>query len=767
MNHRQLYSHPDRSLTDHLCEVQKAVNIILSRHSPIPKVKTRMEEIVRLHDFGKATKFFQEYILYKPEPKYWPGRLENKRHTSLGLFASAVLKQRSDLSNQWLLHVGTSILGHHTKLPCRGDITHKLVDGCDLLRRQLDNLYFDELLQIIGFALDPEDFKADDDLIFDVADLYDEAFAQLDQKPLEEAIKLRLITQLCFSILLEADKVFLALSKNAQKMYSKQNTRTISPDLVDLYIKELDSSPLDPLRESARRNALKRLSTHGDAMLFTLTLPTGMGKTLTAQSLALQLKKQKKGQLLVVLPFLSIIDQTAQVYSKVLHAPDTDVLMQSHSLSERDYQNLEGEDASFFLDTWQSDVIITTFDQFLLALFSSRAKHQMRFHHLADSVIIFDEVQALPSHLWDIVRYGLKGLAENFNTHVIAMSATQPGFITDAVELTEDTKGIFRRFGRYQLVLKHEQDLSKAEFMTLLNDRQNELQKKRVLITCNTRRSARFIYDEVIREWTDCTCPIYFLSADVVPKDRLKTIEKLKHDYPQPCLIISTQVVEAGVDMDMDLVIRDFAPLDSLIQVAGRCNRNQHKPRCDVEIYSLVNDKGKRYSEVIYKTGSGPDISLQETRRVLAGRKVIVEEDVFDAAEQYFAAIRHHKDLGQAYTEDWAYFKDHVNVSKLLRGEHDKQHQLIVSERDLQQPALKDAIQTALSIEDRWEKRRALKQLAPRLAQVTVNVWAQRNFDPLSIAYPVGPFWFLKEGFYDENRGLDVGIGHSDDSNFL
>ena len=101
--------------------------------------------------------------------------------------------------------------------------------------------------------------------------------------------------------------------------------------------------------------------------------------------------------------------------------------MQSHSLSARDYLDLEDGDADFFLDTWQSDIVITTFDQVLLALLSSRSKHQMRFHHLCDAVLIFDEVQALPTHLWDVTQTALTSLSETFGTTIIAMSATQPG----------------------------------------------------------------------------------------------------------------------------------------------------------------------------------------------------------------------------------------------------------------------------------------------------------------------------------------------------
>lgn len=539
---------------------------------------------------------------------------------------------------------------------------------------------------------------------------------------------------------------------------------------VDRYLEEqAKPSPVNTLRQQARTDALQQLAKYPNTGLYTLTLPTGLGKTLTSASLALELRKTQPRQLIIVLPFLSIVDQTAEVYTDVLGGPDTETMMQSHSLSERDYLNLEEEDASFFLDTWQSDIVITTFDQVLLALFSSRSRHQMRFHHLTDAVMIFDEVQALPSHLWDITQQALSSLTKRFGSTVIAMSATQPGFINGACELVSDVRGVFNQFGRYRLVFKHQQDVPLTDFVEVVRGQYDALRHKRVLITLNTRRSARYIYDELARTWDDSDPPIYFLSADVTPKDRLKVIDELKNNYPQPCLVVSTQVVEAGVDMDMDLVMRDFAPLDSIIQVAGRCNRNNKKPRCDVEVYSLTNPKGKRYCEFVYQSDGSPDISLQETRKVLEGRDTANEEDVLELADQYFAAIRHHKDLGQKHTQDWAYFKEHLDVSKLLRGDQDRQYQFVVAERDESaegEAGLREALEQALSITDRWTKRRALKRLAPRMAQVTVNVWEQKNFRPENIAYQIGLSWFVREGFYDSKRGLDIAVGHPDDSSF-
>ena len=763
----QLYSHPDKLLATHLQEVAEASKIIAARHQLDGATLTRLDELVRLHDFGKAIRAFQDYICYQPSPQKWPGRKEEKAHTPLGMFASGLIRTSSEQNEAWLLHLGSSVLGHHTQLPTRSDINRKLMDGSAVFKKQLHDLPLEELEQLTGFTLSAADFTPRDETIFAVINVYDEAFEWIDTLPVTQAVRERLYTQRLFSVLLEADKAFLALSEKARTDYASRTTRVVSPEVVELYLENARSSPVNRLRQMARQDALRQLSQHPDKSLFTLTLPTGLGKTLTAASLALTLRQQQARQIILVSPFLSIIDQTAKVYQDVLGEPGTDLLMQSHSLSDREYLDLEDGDASFFLDTWQSDVVVTTFDQVLLALFSSSAKHQMRFHHLADAIIVFDEVQALPSQLWDITQQALSSLTETFGSTVIAMSATQPGFIDGATELIPNVAEVFQFFGRYQLTLKHKQDLPLTDFTEMLLARQAELSRKRVLITLNTRRSARYVYDELSRLWKNPSCPIYFLSADVTPKDRLAVIDALKENDAQPCVVISTQVIEAGVDIDMDLVLRDFAPLDSLIQIAGRCNRNDLKPRCAVEIYTLVNNKGKRYCDLVYRTGNGPDISLQETRKVVEDHETILEEDVLELAEDYFAAIRRHKNLGQAHTQNWAYFREHLSVSKLLRGDQDKQYQFVVTERDNGTPDLETAVKNALNLQDRWEKRRVLRKLAPRLAQVTVNVWEKRGFTPENIAYPIGLFWFVRKGFYDPTRGLDIGVGHSDDANFL
>ncbi|MDQ3387163.1 MAG: CRISPR-associated helicase/endonuclease Cas3, partial [Actinomycetota bacterium] len=280
--------------------------------------------------------------------------------------------------------------------------------------------------------------------------------------------------------------------------------------------------------------------------------------------------------------------------------------------------------------------------------------------------------------------------------------------------------------------------------------------------TLNTRASASAVREALAEEWKS---KVHFLTADVTPKDRLASIRDIKADEGS-CLVISTQVVEAGVDLDMTRVMRDFAPLDSLIQIAGRCNRNSRWSRKDVEIYHLTNQQGRSFAEIVYTVGRGsPDVRLEETRRALESQEIISEEHVLGVCNDYFSRLREGKDLGAKHTRNWASLADEQpNIRELLRGDNAGQVQLIVAERD--EGDLTADIEAALAIRDRWDRRRALRKLAPRIAQVTVSVWVRKGWHPTDIANPLGhydsdkplehPWWIVRPGKYHPETGLDT-----------
>ena len=368
----------------------------------------------------------------------------------------------------------------------------------------------------------------------------------------------------------------------------------------------------------------------------------------------------------------------------------------------------------------------------------------MRFHNLCDALIILDEIQAMPCVLWHPLDQMLQRLAERCNTRILAMSATQPGFLSSAKELVRGHESIFSHFRRYRFVLRCKSKMTLDRFVEEVKDRK-EIWGKRAMITMNTRKSAREVRNALS---PDASFPLYFLTADVVPQERLEVIEKIKTGAP--CVVVSTQCVEAGVDIDMDLIVRDFAPLDSLVQIAGRCNRNGKKSRCDVEIVYLENSRGRAFSGMIYDR-----ILLQETEKIVAPYDELGEEEIYPICKRYFRALFEKKNVGEEITRDLAYLKSHVDPHKHLRDNR-KQLEFLVIEKD---PELKTQLEKAISVENRWERRREARKLSGKISRYTVSVFAPEGFNPETVADPMGNFWLLKPGYYKPYQGIEIDFG--------
>jgi len=420
----------------------------------------------------------------------------------------------------------------------------------------------------------------------------------------------------------------------------------------------------------------------------------------------------------------------------------------SHSLSDRNYAEwLEEGEKPFYVDTWRSELIVTTYDQFLMSLMDTAARYQMRFHNLCDAVIIMDEVQSLPCRLWRPLEKIFNSLVTTCNSRILLMSATLPPFVSNAVPLLPGFENYFSNCKRYVLRFRTKEKLSIEQFCEEVESRLPAWGEgnKRILITLNTRKSASKVRDILAGPSSTTTgTPVYFISADVTPRDRLEIIKKIKAG--KPCIVVSTQCIEAGVDIDMDLVIRDFAPLDSLVQIAGRCNREGEKGRCQVEIVDLVDEEEQRYSEMIYDS-----VHLQATRDLIKATPEVLEEDVLELSNCYFQGLFSKKDTGGVHLKRFARWQEDLPVHELLRGKEKMLHNFLVIHQD---PQLKEDMATANSEIDRWKRREAWRKLAGRIARISVSVYARPGFHPQQIADEYLGHWILREGYYSSNRGL-------------
>jgi CRISPR-associated endonuclease/helicase Cas3 len=770
---KHLRSHPDLFLFQHIEQMRLVACTIWGRHSH--SLRERCAEVwewidtsITFHDAGKGSEPFQAYI---PDPARYCGLKNLKAHTPLSLLC--VLAHGREHGWDWRkwLAVASLATGHHSELKTEVDLRGVCAGyamSC-VLENQLSTLNWDALDAALGTRLTRIPPTKADDIGLEADDQIEALLEHIRDAP--DRLSYRLRCQLAFSVLLEADKAFLAINPDDVPRYLEPEPVELPPAIVDDFLGGKPSTAVNALRDEARAAFLYGLASAGDTRLQTMSLPTGIGKTLLGATWALSYRERLKSdgspppKIVVVLPFLSIIDQTVKEYGDLLKSRlGSGDLISYHSLSERTFDpELDSESQDFFLDSWQSDIVITTFDQFLLALFSPKTKHQLRFHNLADAMIVLDEIQSVPCVLWELLRQALSGMVELGTTHVLAMSATQPGFLPEARELIENPARFFDRMGRYRLVLRHRSPMRLSEFIADCLCRQREWKDCRVLITLNTRKSARDVYDALSAK---TRLPVFFISGDKTPRDRLAAIREIKEG--KPCLVVSTQCVEAGVDIDMDVVIRDFAPLDSLIQIAGRCNRNGNHPRGLVEVVSLVDDESSRcYANQIYKDG----VLLQETRRILEGRETVDEEEIYALNRQYFDLLRDKKNLGAEHVKNWLDWQETKSVRRLLRGDQPPQLAFVVADQAHDLIACLDA---ARHIADRWERKRRFRSLAPAIAQVTVTVYDRPGLDPFDFAQPFPPdagrdeawFWILRTGIYDSGRGLDLNPGSEDETSW-
>ena len=754
----QSHYKPDKTLKQHIDDVQIAANAILNRHSTqcFNLIADYLNHIIQFHDLGKAISEFQTYIKnpskYK-KPKHY------KAHTPVSMIMWLLFGTENKIPKDVILVVCAVIWKHHGDFPTFDSIMNESLYEyeedfrvseypTEQVRREL-NLN-------LSSPLDADDF--------DIQDLFEDHY--LEKRQISEAALLKVKGLFLFSILIESDRTFLALTEpHLNRKLILNEKIDILPSIVSDFLNEKSKTgqqnqTLNQERTKLRNTIISDSSSNSN--IEGVSLPTGMGKTMVAAHWALTHRHQSeiKRKIIIVLPYLSIIDQTVKEYRRLFKDYEKEsLLLEAHSIAERKYvddsyenQTDKTNDAIDFLaDTWDNDFVITTFDQFLYTLLSSKNSHLLRFHSLADALIIIDEIQALPCILWEPLSLALQTITEKLNSKILIMSATQPNFLPTK-ELVPYPEKIFNHQNRYELILKHNIELSLDDFIYICRERikGESWHLKRVLIVLNTRASARKVLDSIE---SDISCDIFFLSADVTPKERLAAIEKIKEN--KPCLVISTQCIEAGVDIDMDLAIRDFAPLDSIIQCAGRCNRNGLKNRAKIEIVSLVNEKGKTFSGFVYD-----QTLLEKTSMVLHQKNRILEENIFLLVTDYFNKLKDSKDIGKKTAENWARWRESLDVKKLLRNENKKYDFIVVSQDHpkIGEQPLREAIVSSMAIDDRWDRKRKLRSLRTRISELSISVWANKNIDPDEIAENIGCYYLLKDKYYMPGKGFTLNL---------
>lgn len=392
---------------------------------------------------------------------------------------------------------------------------------------------------------------------------------------------LHLWIRVLFSCLVDAD--FLDTERYMdQKKNRGRLTVSGLPELeqlkvnFDLYMAQKGdrSSPTDV--NLLRKEILTQCREHAEWApgIFSLTVPTGGGKTLSGMAFALDhALRHKKNRIIVAIPYTSIIEQTAKQYREVF---GDDAVLEHHSNLDPDKETEASRLAS---ENWDAPIIVTTNVQFFESLYAARTSACRKLHNIVNSVIILDEAQMLPPEFLQPIVSSIKALTEMFGCSVVLSTATQPalarkiqsgkavldGFEPETVrELMSEPADLARRLRR----VKIEQFISANDRSTWSEIAQALEAEERVLCIVNTRKDCRAVYDLLPKGTVH-------LSALMCPEHRTVVIAQIKTRLQRngPLRVISTQLVEAGVDIDFPVVYRAMAGFDSIAQAAGRCNR--------------------------------------------------------------------------------------------------------------------------------------------------------------------------------------------------
>ena len=360
--------------------------------------------------------------------------------------------------------------------------------------------------------------------------------------------------------------------------------------------------------------------------IYTLTVPTGGGKTVASLAFALRHAAEHRMQRVIyVIPYTSIIDQNAQVFRDILGSGN---VLEHHSGVQFDLSDgAPAEDVRTALATenWDMPVVVTTAVQLFESMYAARSSRCRKLHNLANSVIIFDEAQMMPlPHLRPCVA-AMASLAEQFRSTVVLCTATQPSLddllqtyapSCPVTELCPQTAMLYDRFRR--VTFRQAGTLSDEALAEQLSE------QRQVLCIVNSRKAAQSVYALLPPDGS------YHLSTLMIPAQRQALLveirERLRRD--EPCRVVSTSLIEAGVDVDFPAVYRELAGLDSVMQAAGRCNREGKRPADE----SVVT---------IFERTELPPLLFQKTievaREALGGGRDIAEPETM---ARYFCILR-------------------------------------------------------------------------------------------------------------------------------
>lgn len=551
----------------------------LCREFAIPPLKDVMYSMGLLHDIGKFQKAFQDRI---------DGANIRVEHSACG----AIVANEKYGGSAGLL-MAYCIAGHHSGLPNAGyknDAPYTSTLYGRMKRDEFDD-YSAYMKELSIPAINQENF-----MNFLIKDCGRNISMLVD--------KFSFIVRYCFSCLTDADSVDTAdfcdtgtdlhLSVDFERCLEKVNRR------LDSFICKTE---LQKARSLLQSQVFDKVTE--DAEIYLMNMPTGSGKTLCSVKFALEKAiREKKKRIIYIIPYNSIIDQTASEFEG-LFGNDAQILRHQSSFSYEDDEN-NSEDyreaAKSAAENWDAPFIITTAVQFFESIYANKRGKLRKLHNMADSILIFDEAHLMPEEYLQPCLQSIAFLTRYFNSRAVFLTATMPDFpklikqyaLPDSriVNLIDDTRD-FNKFKKckYDYIGKVDEENLLAQ----------AARQPSSLIIVNTKKKARVLYKA-------CNTKKYHLSTYMTALDRKTVIDKIKEDLAQlseefsgledvpegrKITIISTSLIEAGVDLDVHTVFRELSGLDSILQAGGRCNREGRRADACTYIFEFEENSKK------------------------------------------------------------------------------------------------------------------------------------------------------------------------------
>nr|WP_241686196.1 CRISPR-associated endonuclease Cas3'' [Halorubrum amylolyticum] len=843
-------------MTDHLRDVANRVRRIVPEDAETAageSLRELVETLAYVHDFGKATTYFQDYLLDSNHPS--PEML--RHHSPLGAFLAYHALESRGFKTESCLAGFVAVAKHHGNIPDvasyvfdrshrRRGVTHEsetpaerrqhaIAEQADDIRENAPAIA-DEV-----FQLATNDTSSIDEFLGGFGDLLNEIESAVSADAPGSDFSRDSLSDACYSLVLEswgslvlADKTSAAGEADdldrSESLYEARQPRFERLDEhVQAIERDADADPsgnrqerLNYHRSRARDSVLENAESFAKngGGVATITLPTGMGKTLTGLSAALRVRDELGGERIVyALPFTSIIDQVVDEVESIYDTDSTDRLLTAHHhLSETTIEGVGDDEASdlnddvsgMLAESWRAGLTVSTYVQLFESLAGPSNGQSMKLPALRESVVVLDEPQSLPLDWWKLVPRLVELLVDRYDATVIAMTATQPRLFENEVELVDKPESYFETTERveYEIDPSIERYIADQTGPKSHTDAAQKLinggtDSESTLAICNTIDSAKVLTERLTERLDDATSigavyedalersgsvdeidpgalasriddrqgrGLLHLSTRLRPVDRLTLIEVAKDltRRGHPLIAVSTQLVEAGVDISFDRAFRDLAPIDSIVQAAGRCNRSFERDRGHVTIWWLDVPKkqDKTPAEAVYNRGTALlPVAAETIESIRDGRTTVPETALArTGVVTYYERLKSDKNVGR---DEYVSYVDRAQGDELgaLSLIDERRAVEVIVCRTSEDQRLVESARIALENHDFSELEASMRKLRTRTVSIPVYGRGSREERELRDLEPVHRDTEIRkidarkshyDGFFDADTGFVV-----------